>query len=388
MKELRNIVHTFDKTDFSKLRAALATVVKARGSSYRSPGARMLITDDGHWVGSISGGCLEGDALRKAREVMSTGKSRLITYDTMNDEENTICIGLGCNGVIDVLIEPVDQGQHAGPINLLRELIQFEDIGAIATVYKSTSSEVAVGERWVIGPDQSTDHQMQDNALTSSVLKDLESAKVNRQAETKEYITEEGEISIFFEIVQPSIQLLIFGAGFDVKPVVELASTLGWHITVTDECIAHVAPIHFPKADSVIHSEREQMSQKLPCSSYTAALLMSHGYDYDLEGLKYLINTNARYIGILGPKKRSDKMLTELEKDGKPLSDENLSRIHAPIGLDIGAETPEEIAMAVIAEIQAKFTNRSGGFLKHRTGPIHERKNASDQVFKALYAQS
>ena len=327
MKEFKSIVTEYKKVDFSQRKAALATVVKVRGSSYRSPGARMLIMDDGKWVGSISGGCLEGDALRKARQVMMNKIPLTVTYDTREESNQNLGIGLGCNGVIDVLIEPVD-------------------------------------------PDD-----------------DKNSARFfeSKKSEAKKYTFDGKETEVFIELIQPSVSLIIFGGGFDARPVSQLAKSLGWDVTVTDECVAHIAPLFFPSADKLSLCQRSFIDRDFDITPYTACVLMSHNYEYDRDVLRKLIKTETPFIGILGPRKRFDKMLIEFEQEGIKLSQEDLHRIHSPIGLDIGAEAPDEIAISIVAEIQSRFSNRSGGFLKYRNGPIHHRDTTNDQVFKQVY---
>jgi xanthine dehydrogenase accessory factor len=171
----------------------------------------------------------------------------------------------------------------------------------------------------------------------------------------------------------------------DARPVSQLAKSLGWEVEVTDECIAHVAPIFFPAVDKLSLCQREFVDRDFTITPYTACVLMSHNYDYDRDVLKKLIGSSTPYIGIMGPRKRFDKMLMELSDQGIQLDDNDLSRIYSPIGLDIGAEAPDEIALSLIAEVQAKFTSRTGGFLKDRVEPIHERDSKSDQVFKRAY---
>jgi len=160
---------------------------------------------------------------------------------------------------------------------------------------------------------------------------------------------------------------------------------MGWEVEVTDECIAHIAPIFFPAADKVSLCQREFVDRDFAITAYTACVLMSHNYEYDRDVLKKLIDSPASYIGIMGPRKRFDKMVKELKDQGIQLDDQDLSRIYSPIGLDIGAEAPDEIALSLIAEVQAKFSNRTAGFLKDRDVPIHERDSTSDQVFKRVY---
>ena len=206
-----------------------------------------------------------------------------------------------------------------------------------------------------------------------------------KKSEAKTFTTSQGEAEVFMELVQPSVSLIIFGGGFDARPVSQLAKSLGWDVQVTDECVAHIAPLFFPTADKLSLCHRDFIDRDFKITPFTACVLMSHNYEYDRDVLKKLIKTDTPYIGILGPRKRFDKMLIEFSAQGLQLLTEDIHRIHSPIGLDIGAETPDEIAVAIIGEIQGKFVNRSGGFLKYRNAPIHHRDTQSDQVFKQVY---
>ncbi|MEI9917283.1 MAG: XdhC family protein [Bacteroidota bacterium] len=355
MKDFKIILSEFNKVDPDKHKAAVATVVRVRGSSYRSPGARMLITDDGRWVGSISGGCLEGDALRKARQVMIDNKPITVTYDTNEDSNQDLGIGLGCNGIIDVLIEPA-----ANAIGLYTEIVSVEEPVALATTFD--------GEKYLVN--------------FSTIPKNSIEEKLLSLFETKQSHTETIDgVEVFLELIQPGFKLIIFGGGFDARPVSQLAKSLGWEVEVTDECVAHIAPVFFPTADRLSLCQRQFIDRDFNITPYTACVLMSHNYEYDRDVLKKLVNTRAPYIGIMGPRKRFDKMI----KDGLQLSDHQLEKIHSPIGLDIGAEAPDEIAVAIISEIQARFSNREGGFLRSRSGAIHKRDSETDQVFKQIY---
>ena len=379
MKELKTIVDAFRKVDFSQRKAALATVVKVRGSSYRSPGARMLITDDGKWVGSISGGCLEGDALRKARQVMTEGKPITVTYDTREESNQNLGIGLGCNGVIDVLIEPVST-EKTNSVKLFETIIAQNKPVAFATCISGEFS----GEKLVLDTSGNVIEKFTSDQLNNFVTQDLRLVFENHKSETKIY----GDHEVFIELIQPNINLIIFGGGFDARPVSIMAKALGWEVQVTDECVAHIAPVFFPTVDKLSLCQREFIDRDFVITPYTACVLMSHNYEYDRDVLKKVITTQTPYIGILGPRKRFDKMLEEFKDDGLELTTEQLHRIHSPIGLDIGAETPDEIALSILAEIQSKFTNRSGGFLKYRSGPIHYRDKKTDQLFKQVLLTS
>jgi xanthine dehydrogenase accessory factor len=382
MKDFKTIVAEFRKIDVTARRAALATVVKVRGSSYRSPGARMLITDDGKWVGSISGGCLEGDALRKARQVMADNRPMTVTYDTREESNQNLGIGLGCNGVIDVLIEPIDLRKSDNPIDLFETIIKTKQPLTLATIFNSTAN---VGEKIVLFPTGEIKTSFTNSALSAIVAKDLDQLFHTQKSFAKTFTTSEGEFEIFMELVQPAVSLIIFGGGFDARPVSNLAKSLGWDVRVTDECVAHIAPVFFPTADKLSLCHRDFIDRDFEITPFTACVLMSHNYEYDRDVLKKLLNSDTPYIGILGPRKRFDKMQQEFAEQGMTLSDEDIHRVHSPIGLDIGAETPDEIAISIISEIQGKFSNRSGGFLKYRNAPIHHRDSKSDQVFKQVF---
>ncbi len=382
MKDFKTIVTEFKKVDFTTRKAALATVVKVRGSSYRSPGARMLITDDGKWVGSISGGCLEGDALRKARQVMANLQPMTVTYDTREESNQNLGIGLGCNGVIDVLIEPIDLSQANNPINIFDSFVNTSEPLTMATIFNASSG---VGEKIILYATGESNNFFTRKELSSRVTEDLKQLFKSKKSEVKSFQAEGDDVEVFMELIQPGISLIIFGGGFDARPVSSLAKSLGWDVRVTDECVAHIAPLFFPTADKLSLCQREFIDRDFDITPFTACVLMSHNYEYDRDVLKKLIKTDTPYIGILGPRKRFDKMQEEFQAQEIVLSEEDIHRIHSPIGLDIGAETPDEIAVAIVSEIQGKFASRSGGFLKYREAPIHQRDSKSDQVFKQVY---
>jgi xanthine/CO dehydrogenase XdhC/CoxF family maturation factor len=377
MKELRAILAAHRMAD-NKRQAAIATVVKVKGSSYRSPGARMYITDDGKWVGSISGGCLEGDALRKARHVMMEKKAMTVTYDTREESNQNLGISLGCNGVIDVLIEPI--ASENDPIEVFEKCMAANQPVAIATIIRGNGT----GEKLLMTNGAATD-KLSNRALANDVTPLLKRVFDSKKTETINLSCNGEEFEVFLELIQPSVSLIVFGGGFDARPVSQLAKNVGWEVQVTDECVAHVAPIFFPQADKLSLCQREFIDRDFNITPYTACVLMSHNYEYDRDVLRKLITTAAPYIGILGPRKRFEKMMAEFKNAGLELSSEQLQRIHSPIGLDIGAEAADEIAISIIAEIQTKFTNRTGGFLRHNPGPIHQREPNSDQVLKQVY---
>ncbi|GIV36883.1 MAG: xanthine dehydrogenase [Cyclobacteriaceae bacterium] len=376
MKELKAIVSAWKACRKANQRFALATVVRVHGSAYRSPGARMLISDNGKWVGSISGGCLEGDALRKARTVMQENKPLLITYDTRQESNQQLGIGLGCNGVIDVLLEPVIPG-NTNVLTLFENLLTRNEPVAMGIVL--TGNEC--GKKITRYGDGTVYSEITDTYLSNQIDKILARLFTDHQSRTMQV----GSEQVFAEWIQPAISLLIFGAGFDARPVCAFAKMLGWDVQVTDECISHIAPVFFPQADRLALCQRTFVDREFNITPYTACVLMSHNYEYDREVLKKILPTPTPYIGLIGPRKRFEKMKLELEQQGIVFNTDHLHRIHAPAGLDIGAETPDEIAVSLLGEIQSKFTGRSGGFLKYRSGPIHQRTAKSDEVFKQVF---
>ncbi|MEK6481292.1 XdhC family protein [Catalinimonas sp. 4WD22] len=380
MKEIKAICEAYKKVDFSKHKAALATVVRVKGSSYRSPGARMLITDDGRWTGSISGGCLEGDALRKARKVMADKQAITVTYDTRDDENSIFKINLGCNGVIDVLFEAIDPVDKNNPVFLFERILQENEAASLATIFNGSPD--MIGKKIYLQKALLNTQTIHHEVLSEIIEQDLWESMENKRSSAKTYEVEGEPCEVFIELIQPPIQLMIFGGGFDARPLSEMGKKLGWSVTVTDECVAHIAPLFFPDADNLSLCNREFIDRDFQISANTACVLMSHNYEYDRDVLKKILPSETPYIGILGPRKRFDKILKDFADQNLQLSEKDWDRIHAPIGLDIGAETPEEIAIAIIAEIMGRFTRREAGYLKFRPGPIHHRDNTSDQVFK------
>ncbi len=384
MKELQAICEAYRKIDFNKHKAALATVVRVKGSSYRSQGARMLITDNGHWVGSISGGCLEGDALRKARKVMTDKQCFSTTYDTSDDENSQFSINLGCNGIIDVLFEPVDPEDLHNPFHFFEGLLGMESNAALATVI--SGSDKLIGKKVLLSNNREIANIVFPKSFPQLIVADLHQLFENKKPGVKRYESGGVVIEVFMEYIQPPIHLMIFGGGFDARPLSQMAKSLGWKVTVTDECVAHIAPVFFPGADKLSLCDRKFVDREFAVGPNTACVLMSHNYEYDRDVLKKLIQSETPYIGILGPKKRFQKMINEFLMENIRLSDEDLHRIHAPIGIDIGAETPDEIAIAIISEIMGKFSEKPAGYLKHRKGPIHQRDDTGNEVLEAVIA--
>lgn len=370
MKEIRAIIDAYHNVDFSKNKAALATVVRVEGSSYRRTGARMLVTDLGEWVGGISGGCLEGDALKKAKFAIAQNKASIITYDTTEDDPFQIGVGLGCNGIIDILLTPINSQNSENQVLNLKKCIENREPNILITVLKcnENNAQINIGQSFLKVESKNFIELFSLKNDTQSFFKDLQNCKSSKQSVIKKYQTENGEIELFLEVIVPATHLIIYGGNYDIYSLVKLAKEVGWKVSVVCNPLK-VHKVLFELADEVIEKER---GDKVEIDDFTIAVLMAHDYETDFQNMRKLLKTNILFIGMLGPKKRTDKMFLQLTQEGNPVSERDLLRIATPVGLDIGATTPEEIAISIIAEIKTFFSGRDGSRLKFRKKGIYD----------------
>ncbi|MDJ0798101.1 MAG: XdhC family protein [Calothrix sp. MO_167.B12] len=391
MKELKSILAAFAQIQHQNHSepAFLATVVRVQGSTYRQPGARMLMvaadmvaadkTATDKMVGTISGGCLENDVFAHTRVSMADGKPIVVTYDTTADEDIIWGFGLGCNGAIEVLIERLDGNDPLNPLTLIHQCFHNQAPGIIATIISVEGDiNVRVGERLILTPDNSINTNIQASDLTKILLEDVRAALQNQHSSFHKYQLPLGKIDVFIELIEPPPHLIVFGAGRDAIPVVKFAQDLGWQVTVMDCRADEITQERFAIADEVILTRREILHKQICINSYTVAVVMTHNYLDDLEILKLLIPSAISYLGCLGSKQRIAKLLQDLRTEVGEFTPAQLQKLHAPVGLDIGADTPEAIALSIIAEIQGVLAKRSGGFLKKRMEPIHEPNPVND----------
>jgi xanthine dehydrogenase accessory factor len=369
MKEIRHIVEEFTKLDTTKEKVALATVVRVEGSSYRRTGARMLVLDNGTYLGGISGGCLEGDALRRAQKAIASNIPSVITYDTTRDDDNQIGVGLGCNGIIDVLFTPLHAQNANNPLQLLLENTQTRQPKLLATITLHESCPKNLGTTLLFDNKKQWLQDFAVPEIAEKVLLDVQNCLIKEETKTLFYTTESGEkVRICLEVLLPSTHLVLYGSNNDIYPMARIAKELGWDLTVVTNPLK-VDKSLFTMGSKVLSPKDET----LPIiDKYTAIVLMSHDYKTDFRNYQQLLDSNTRYIGLLGPRKRAQKMFDALASDGIHLSAEILERTYAPAGLDIGALSPEEIALSIIAEIRACFSGRTGTFLRNRAVAIHE----------------
>jgi xanthine/CO dehydrogenase XdhC/CoxF family maturation factor len=359
MKEIQDILALWRQSRLEGRDLALATVVRVEGSSYRRPGARLLISGDGQTVGAISGGCLERDVVLKAAVVRESGKPILKRYESVSEEEAGPAASLGCGGTIEVLIEPLTDRHGHAALAALDWLFSRRKRGVIATVIAKQNAPVTLGQRIAIDEDGATHFTSQSSVLSPQSFQD------SSQSHTLRHDLPNGWIDLFVEVVEPSLQLFIFGSGSDALPLATLGRSLGWHVTMVDLRSGPTVIGRVFDADAVVRSTAAELP-KLAVPPGAAAVVMNHNWSHDLAALRRLMGVNLKYLGVLGPRHRTERMLAKLG-DAEPVS----PAFCYPIGLDIGAETPPEVALAIVAEITAVLRGASGGPLREKAGPIH-----------------
>jgi xanthine/CO dehydrogenase XdhC/CoxF family maturation factor len=374
MKELQNILARMRELESSGANAVLATVVDVQGSSYRLPGAKMLILETGEFFGTVSGGCLEADVLERAKQVLKTGKPQVIIYDTRTNDNSVFALNMGCNGIVRILLESARNNEY---FDFVRKCFETRQEAIAATLIRTNSeTDLEIGARFFVGENATRGKDFREE-LENLLLADSHTALKNRRSHCETYQRAAGTFEFFFELVKPPLLLIIFGAGADAVPLCDFAKNLGWRVEVLDHRPAFASKERFPQADFVSVIRPDEIQKFLTNKENYAAVVMTHNYVRDKELIWRLFNANARYIGALGPKRRTENILGELAAEGKSFPSENLEKLCAPVGLDIGADTPEAIAVSIVAEINAVLSNRNGGFLRYRKGSIYNRNETT-----------
>lgn len=348
----------------------LATVVRLDGSGYGRPGAKLLMTSSGERAGYVSGGCLEKDLCQRAWTATEQGP-KLIAFDTRGNSVDIGKYNTGCDGVVFVLCQRF-HGIVAPVLVAMRQAAETGEAARCALVYRSDSDEFPLGMSAIDCSEGSTIRDPQRKGAPGpdrSAL--LEIARGSHQ--TKSVVTSDGTgaaVEIFVEVIEPSIELLIFGTGDDVLPLHDISARLGWRMTIVGRRPELANSARFPRA-TVHCGFAEQIAPSLAIGENTCAVLMTHDFELDSRLLPVLLDSPARHIGILGPKRRLGKLVWRLAARGRAIRDDETERIHAPLGLDIGATCPEEIAISLVAEIISRRRNRAGGFLHDRLLPLN-----------------
>ncbi len=370
MQEIERIVAKYAATDHNQEQLALGTVVRVEESAYRRIGARMLVSSTGQWVGGISGGCLEGDALKQAKLAMQKEQSSVIVYDTREEDAHQIGVGLGCQGRIDVLFSPISPEQYLNQIDLLKQIKNTRTNTWLLQII-STAEDKAhyLGKIYLeTGLPELTQDLDIDQEELQAAWQQLVKGNKSRVLPFKN--KQGANCDILFECIRPKVKLICVGDNYDVNAFAEVANTLGWELHVVGKTRKLNRRI-FQLAKTV--SPLNDLNQ-LSLDDQTAVVLMSHDFKTDKQALDYYLEKHVPYIGLLGPRKRMVKLQDELAQEKWPDLDLNQrSNIYGPVGLDIGAESPEEIALSITAEIIAVLRDRPGNPLRERPGPIHER---------------
>ena len=369
MKEIEKIIQAYEATDWEAEKAALGTVVKVEESAYRRIGARMYVRSHGEWTGGISGGCLEGDALKRAQIAINKNESSIVVYDTMDDDSHQIGVGLGCNGRIEVMFTPIDPFDKENPIEFLKSITATRDTVALIQILHNSSHYPP--ETGSFFPESKLEKLVHVSGISEDILKNcIEEARLKRKSRTFQLTDERGgQLEILVELIRPKIKVICVGDNYDVNAFVSIVHELGWEVHIAGKT-RKLSKDLFQIAKSV---QEYKDTPRIPIDEHTAVILMSHDYKTDLDLLRHFLKKEISYIGLLGPRKRMIKMQNELHEEGLDVQLDDLAHLFGPVGLDIGAESPEEIALSIASEIVATLRNREGSPLRKREGPIHER---------------
>jgi len=367
MKEIKSILQLYNSFKNSGEKCAIAQVVRVEESSYRREGARMLVFESGVFEGGISGGCLEGDALQRSQIAILKQQPSIVTYDT--SKENEIGVGLGCNGVIDVLISPISE--NSPTFEMLQKCVSDRGFHIIATVtaLDGNLNEIPLGKSFYYDKNSSTLEDCNHDGLKNFLDGKIQDVLEKKKSRTYHFEEEGVKANIFIELIPPQFHLAVYGDNYDVYPIIEMAKLMDWDVSL----IGNVQKLKKEKLQSVKNIYPKDFEERPVIDDRTAIILMAHDYKTDYLNLKKLIKSDAPYIASLGPRKRFDKMMNEFKVNGNIFSEEEHRRIYAPCGLEIGANTPEEIAMSLFSEILSVFAGKEGGMLRGKAGPIHER---------------
>ncbi|HYU37878.1 MAG TPA: XdhC family protein [Gemmatimonadales bacterium] len=352
--ETREVLDFLARVRVEGKRAALATVVRVRGSAYRHEGAKLVVAEDGSTAGNVSGGCLEQDVREVALQVIRNGEPELRNYCSSADEIAAWDLGVGCEGQVDVYVERADVRSRE------RELLEGRVPFAVAT--NVGMRDAGCGMRLVVT------HDTAEGDLGSAELNRKATARARELLESGESgIHEVAARSVFFDVLVPPPQLVVLGAGDDARPLVRFAADVGFRVVVVDRRPGFLTADRFPGAAVLAQSAGDELGRALPLDAECYAVVMNHNFADDQAYVRALLKTPVVYIGMLGPRQRTERILRNLGAEGS--LDEG--RVYGPVGLDIGTDGAEQVALAVIAEILAVRSGRRARSLRERQAAIH-----------------
>ena len=361
-REAHDILDALGDARRAGRRAALATVVRVHGSAYRREGARMLIREDGALTCMLSGGCLEPEVAEVAFRVLRSGVPALRHYDLAEDV--VWGLGLGCGGTVDVYIEPVDGSPLLGR---WLEMLARGDRAVLATPLADAGGRIfSPAEGAAQG---STGDATLDQAIAGAAREIMHAT--HPRAETRPLTSARGEVDVFLDVAGPPPELILFGAGHDAIPLAAQAHRLGWAVTIVDARAAFTTPERFPGSRLVV-AHPTQFDAQVRVSAHAFVIVMNHHLERDQAALAFALRSGSSWIGVLGPRSRYLKLLDGLASAGVAPTSAQLARVRNPVGLDIGAESPEEVALAIISGLLAERRGFGGGLLDGVTGRIHD----------------
>lgn len=350
----------------SNNKAILATIIDKKGSSYRQVGAKSLILEDGSTFGVLSGGCVEQDLFEHSKEVFETGKPKQIIYDLRNDEQAPWGLGVGCNGEITIwlsLIDPMDKKYEAEKMmNIFNRQYSSTEPFTIGTVLASNYHEIIPPGYVLDINDLNFDHSFHNEFNQWNGILENQSINVNEKTVN---------VTLFLETITPTPSIILFGAGPDASSLTNQLKLLHWHVTVVDHRPGYLNNDKFLNVDELKLVPPREFPVGMDISGNSYAIIMTHHYEQDLVYLKGLIQRDPAYIGLLGPKRRFQNLKKDLQAEGVDIPQYVEEKIHTPIGLDIGSETPEEIALSIVAEIMCHKSGGSNQPLKLKRNSIH-----------------
>jgi xanthine/CO dehydrogenase XdhC/CoxF family maturation factor len=329
----------------------LATVFETLGSTYSKAGHRILLAANGDYRGLVSGGCLEGDLAERARNVVASDRATAVTYDLRDAADELWGLGVGCNGLLRVFLQPLLAERSYQPFRAIAECLIGTEPAAVATVIESSDASLPAGATAVV---RATTHE--GFGFAGAVPAALIAGANGVLEGGARFVTESG-VSILYAPLRPIPKLLVLGAGLDAVPLVGMALELGWLVTVADHRPAYLARSGFERADRTVLVEPDELASSLPLSEFDAVVVMTHHLPTDrkyLAQLAELAELDNRYVGVLGPRARRERLVADLGAAAEPLR----ARLKGPVGLDIGADSPESIALSILAELQSTLHNR------------------------------
>lgn len=377
MSDLRAIANELARAARAGEPIVLASVVRTEGATYRGVGARMVIHADDTFVGMLSGGCLEGELVSHARRVRDHDLPSIIAYDGRSDDDSVWGLGTGCNGLVEVLLEPCTSARAGALCAMLQGAVDADAPSVIVTVVRAQGIDApGTGARALVrhGAAVAIDGDWGSGELLRAVIADAAHAEPRaRRGLNLDYVPAAGTgAQVAFESVLPAIDLVVCGSGPDAIPVARLATALGWAVTVVDPRPVSFTPTgRFGDARVVECAHSERLANSVSLSSRTAAIIMSHNYECDLDYLDVLAAHDVAYLGLLGPRMRTQRLLADLAARGRPCPDAMLERVYGPIGLDLGGDGADAIALSIVSEISAVMHECAVPHLRERTSTIH-----------------